>query len=151
MKVNKFNLQWQIVRLQARELKDVELKIVHVIQFLQHNKNVHNYERVMNWCKMTALGYKKSGKDAKFAPMIETLLEYKKYYINNVEDTVEEWELTSTETLVALQKDLKKRTNNFMHGGKMPKDQEEFMAKLAVEIGHRVLTDGRTQELVEAQ
>ena len=48
MKVNKFNIHWQIVRVDAKSIKKVDEKIKFIINFLNSNKNIHNYERVLN-------------------------------------------------------------------------------------------------------
>ena len=58
MRSNKFNIHWQIVRVKARSIKDVDAKVDFVMDFLNSNKNVHNKDRVSNWLKMTSYAYK---------------------------------------------------------------------------------------------
>ena len=41
-RANKFNIHWQIVRTNARDIKDVDAKINHVMNYLNANKNIHN-------------------------------------------------------------------------------------------------------------
>ena len=47
-RVNKFNIAWQIERVKARSIKDVNQKVKHVVSFLNKNKSKENYERVLN-------------------------------------------------------------------------------------------------------
>ena len=57
-RVNKFNIAWQIERVKARSIKDVNQKVKHVVSFLNKNKSKENYERVLNWLKMTKVAYR---------------------------------------------------------------------------------------------
>jgi hypothetical protein len=79
--VNKFNISWQLVRTEARDIKDVSEKISFVLRFLKDHPNKHNYGRVHNWLRMTKLGYKSQPKEAsKFDNALETLDKKKENY-----------------------------------------------------------------------
>lgn len=136
-KVNKFNADWQLVRVQARDIKEPAQKVYLVYSYLRQNPTKENAGRVLNWAQMTKLGYK-SNQDA--LDHLNNLISY----IDKTKFDISEKELTgpkvyNDEDLMKVYKDLKKRKNNFRHGGKMPKDQKAFMELLEAEIEKRGL------------
>ena len=52
MSVNKFSIDWQICRVRARSIKDVDNKIKFVISFLETYRSKENVERVLNWLSL---------------------------------------------------------------------------------------------------
>ena len=133
MKVNKFNIHWQIVRVDAKSIKKVDEKIKFIINFLNSNKNIHNYERVLNWLKMTSLSYENNR--GIFNNCIHNIENnYNEYQscvdnVNNLEDI-------STNDLLKVFKDLSKRKYNFQFKS-VPKDHTNFMDNLNNEIAKR--------------
>lgn len=134
MKVNKFNIHWQIVRADAKSIKKVDEKIKFIINFLNSNKNIHNYERVLNWLKMTSLSYENNNRVI-FNNCIHNIENnYNEYQscvdnVNNLEDI-------STNDLLKVFKDLSKRKYNFQFKS-VPKDHTNFMDNLNNEIAKR--------------
>jgi len=134
MKVNKFNIHWQIVRARAKDIKDVSTKIHYVMVFLKNNANIYNYERVMNWLVMTALAY---GDDKKvlFAAEVKYLKDYKSNYSSDV-DSDNDLSVVSDADLMKVYNDLKKRKYGFQFKT-VPKDHVAFMNDLESEIEKR--------------
>ena len=56
--ITKYNIHWQIVRVQAKKYKDVTTKLDYVLHFYQQHKTLDNYERIMNWLEGLAMGYR---------------------------------------------------------------------------------------------
>ena len=131
-KTNKFNIAWQLTRVNARQIKGVEEKIDYVLNFLEKNRNHQNYERVMNWLKMTKLGYHKSQEaQAHFDIAIMAVNHSRdEGAYNSLWEDLEDFSDYKIEDLIRVQQDISQRKNGFQHKGKAPKDQVEFMARL---------------------
>lgn len=131
-RANKFNIHWQIVRTNARDIKDVDDKISFVLRFLNKNKNIHNYGRVHNWLKMTGVAYKgeKREKFEKAAKQIENSKE--KY--SSEEDMSNDLDSVSRDDLEKVYKDLSKRKYGFQYKS-VPKAHTEFLNKLKDKLG----------------
>jgi hypothetical protein len=124
---NKFNIHWQIVRTNARDIKDVDDKISYVIKFLNKNKNIHNYGRVHNWLKMTGVAYK-GEKREKFVEILSEV-EYNKEEYASKEDMSNDLNSIPKEDLKKVYKDLSKRKYGFQYKS-VPKAHTEFLNKL---------------------
>ena len=134
--VNKFNIPWQLVRTEARDIKDVSKKISSVIQFLKDHPNKHNYGRVHNWLRMTKLGYKSQPSEAKkFDDALEAIENKKENYSSEEDYEIDIKEL-SDDKLQKVYKDLKKRKYGFQIKT-VPKAHTEFLSKLEREIEKR--------------
>jgi hypothetical protein len=125
--VNKFNIHWQIVRTNARDIKDVDDKISYVIEFLNKNKNIHNYGRVHNWLKMTSVAYK-GEKREKFVAILSKVEDNKEDYASK-EDMSNDLNSIPKEDLEKVYKDLSKRKYGFQYKS-VPKAHTEFLNKL---------------------
>jgi hypothetical protein len=136
-RTNKFSFPWQYTRLSAKEFKDVYEKVDYVLDFLNNNSNIHNYNRVMNWLSMTALGYPKGSIERQEFLDTKERLESQKDLYTDLEDSDNDLTKIPTPDLESVWKDLKKRKNNFMHGGVPPKDQIDFMKNLEQELQKR--------------
>jgi hypothetical protein len=128
--VNKFNTDWQVTREEAKKIKDVNAKINHVKKFLNSNPSKANLGRVLNWTRMTKLGYKKSSPE--LAQKFEDYLDYLEANADKYtgEDTDTDLEKLSPEKFVAVYKDLVHRKNDFQHGGKRPESMKSYLAKM---------------------
>lgn len=136
--VNKFNISWQLVRTEARDIKDVSKKISFVLRFLKDHPNKHNYGRVHNWLRMTKLGYKSQPQEvSKFDNALETLDKKKENYSSD-EDYETDIKDLSDDKLQKVYKDLKKRKYGFQIKT-VPKAHTAFLNKLEKEIEKRNL------------
>lgn len=126
-KANKFNIHWQLTRTQVRKIKDVDAKIKYVLNFLNRNKNVHNYGRVHNWLKMTGVAYK-DDKRQKFVDAVSKLEANKSKY-SNTADNENDLSKMSKDDLKLVYKDLSKRKYGFQYKS-VPKAHTDFMDKL---------------------
>jgi len=132
MKTNKFNIHWQITRVNAKSLKDVRQKVDYVMDFLYSNKNIHNYNRVMNWLKMTSIAYT----DKHWFSVAIDKLEEDRAKFSSTEDTSNNLSLVNINEIIKVRNDLSKRKYGFQFKS-VPKDHIEFMEKLEDEISKR--------------
>tara|TARA_R110000824_G_scaffold1445_3_gene7292 strand:- start:3867 stop:4271 length:405 start_codon:yes stop_codon:yes gene_type:complete len=128
-RVNKFNIHWQLVRVNARAVKNVEDKIRFVINFLYENQNIHNYGRVYNWLKMTRLGYKELDRKLFDNALEEIVSARHGYEFASEEDNDNDLSRVSKEDLLKVYKDLSKRKYNFQYKS-VPVEHVKFMDKL---------------------
>ena len=133
---NKFNIHWQLVRTNAREIKDVEEKIDYVLHFLDHHPNKHNFKRVLNWTKMTGVAYPKESEERKAFIRTEHQLRKNIDQYDSEKDDSNDMSQISTDNLRKVLKDLKTRKYNFQFG-KTPVAHTEFVAKLEDELKNR--------------
>ena len=63
--ISKYDIHWQIVRVQAKKYKDISAKINYVLEFYSHHKTLDNHERILNWLEGLAMGYKNPHDKAK--------------------------------------------------------------------------------------
>ena len=125
MRSNKFNIHWQIVRVKARSIKDVDAKVDFVMDFLNSNKNVHNKDRVSNWLKMTSYANKdRSAFD----------VEINGDFI--LEDLDNDLSKVDLDNLKLVFKDLSKRKYGFQYKS-VPLAHTEFMIELKKELDNR--------------
>lgn len=136
-KVNKFNISWQIVRVNARSIKNVDDKVRYVLEFLKENPNKYNYERVHNWLNMTKLGYKSDQHAVEvFDSAIESIEQHKNDRFSSEEDSPNDLEKTSTEDLKKVYKDLKQRKYGFQYKT-VPVAHTNFLRELEKELDKR--------------
>jgi hypothetical protein len=136
--VNKFNIHWQIVRTKARKLKDVDAKIKYVLDFLNDNKNIHNYGRVHNWLKMTGVAYK-GEKREKFNDAAMSIQGDKSKY-SSTNDMDNDLSKISREDLQLVYKDLKSRKYGFQYKT-VPKAHTDFLNKLEDALEEAIAID----------
>jgi hypothetical protein len=125
--VNKFNIKWQIVRTHVRSIKDVDAKIKYVIDYLNQNKNIHNYGRVHNWLKMTGVAYK-DDKREKFMSAVAAVENDKNKY-GATQDVDNDLTKVNRDDLMKVYKDLSKRKYGFQYKT-TPKAHTDFMDKM---------------------
>ena len=133
-RANKFNIHWQIVRTQARDIKDPDAKIKHVMNHLNSNKNIHNFGRVHNWLKMTGVAYK--GDERTKFEQATGALEKRKGEFSSSEDNGNDLSKVSKEDLQKVHKDLSKRKYGFQYKT-VPKAHTDFMDQLRTELDKR--------------
>ena len=133
-KVNKFNIHWQIVRTKARRIKDATQKIEFVMDFLKSHANQYNYERVLNWLKMTSVAYPEGSEQREaFKTAIQNLPS--KESLSGIDDNNDLTKIP-TEDLQLVLNDLKTRKYNFQFN-RIPKDHIEFVNRLEQELQNR--------------
>lgn len=141
-KVNKFSPRWQLVRVQVKKSPKIEDKIKKVLSYLSANKNLHDKQRVLNWLRMTKLGYSKVNPTSRqlFDKAIEKLegiklSEFKK------EDSDSKLSDLTLEELQSIKADLSKRKYNFQYKSNIPDDHTKFMEELQKEIVKMIIND----------
>ena len=144
--IDKYQIDWQIVRARAKKLKDYAEKISLVREFIQNNTTIENIERASNWANMSVLGYKNKNIQAAAA-----FTNFVCYLDENFEDAVNEvfendFTKYKLEDLEILLKDLKSRKFDFQYNG-VPKAQEMFVE----ELENYILDNKPTQQLNPSQ
>ncbi len=132
MKTNKFNIHWQLVRLEAKGIKNPRDKLNHVLKFLDDNPNQHNYNRVINWVLMTSYGYR-------YLPLYENAyrgLLKNKYKYSDPNDMDNDITKVDVSKLKALMNDLFGRKYNFQYD-KTPEDHKDFVNYIMEELERR--------------
>tara|TARA_R110000824_G_scaffold62061_5_gene164569 strand:- start:4833 stop:5240 length:408 start_codon:yes stop_codon:yes gene_type:complete len=127
--VNKFNIRWQLVRVKAKKIKDVENKIEFVLNFLKKNNSKENFGRIINWLKMARLGYKDTNKRQLFIDALDLAEKIK----CDVRDKVNDLSLIISDDLLMVYRDLNKRKYGFQYKS-IPKSHIEFVTKLKAEL-----------------
>lgn len=134
MKVNKYAIDWQVIRVKARSIKNVSEKVRYVMDWFEKNQSWQNYERVLNWLKMTKVSYKdKAIRDA-FDASIDLAIKSKELFTQ--EEKIKKLSEVDTADLILVYKDLQKRKYGFQYK-KVPKSHTEFMHKLEKELEYR--------------
>ena len=138
--VNKFNTEWQVTREEAKKIKDVDKKIAHVKNFLEQNPSKANLGRVLNWTRMTKLGYKNSSPE--LAQKFEEYLEYLDLNVDKFTEEDKDIDLNDLPEakFIAVYKDLAHRKNDFQHGGKRPETMKNYLAQMKEVAKQRNIT-----------
>lgn len=135
-KTNKFNIYWQIVRTNAKNIKNIDDKIEYIKKFLISQPNIYNYDRVYNWVKTTQMAYKDNDIKNKFNEFIKYLENNKDLFFKNMNDTSNDLSDISTSDLIKVYTDLKKRKYNFQFN-KTPVDHISFIGEIEKELDKR--------------
>ena len=132
MTINKFNVAWQLARVQARAIKDVKKKLNFVLLYLAQNNTQQDKGRVLNWLKMTKVAYKDTDTRFLFDEYID-MAEMVKVSDNDNKSKMSDM---SKQELELIYKDLKTRKYGFQFKS-VPKAHTEFMKDLEAEIERR--------------
>lgn len=132
-KANKFNIYWQIVRTKARAIKDVNEKISYVLEFLKDNPNIHNYQRVMNWVKMTGVAYPEGSDKRQAFIDAQVNLEQDKDEYSEIKDNENDLSTVPLDDLKLVYNDLKKRKYGFQYKT-VPQAHINFVKRLEHEL-----------------
>lgn len=135
MTVNKFNIHWQLVRVQAKKMKTPDEKISHVMSYLNKHPTKENHGRVLNWMRMTGLGYKGEVRD-KFNKHADNLSNTKDKYKTAEHEGSGSLENVSTKDIESVHKDLKNRKYGFQIKT-VPKAHTDYVSKLGSELDNR--------------
>tara|TARA_R100000544_G_C2223867_1_gene59292 strand:- start:332 stop:745 length:414 start_codon:yes stop_codon:yes gene_type:complete len=128
--VNKFQIRWQLIRCQARKIKDVDLKIEFVKNFITDYPSIENKARVKNWMVMCALPYR----DIECRLLFNEAKNYLETLTYSMEDEVNDFSLFDDTELEIVYKDLSKRKYNFQFD-KAPSTHVKFMESLKEYLG----------------
>jgi len=150
--ITKYNLAWQMVRVQCRDFKSTGEKINHAEAFLKANANRHNYERVMNWLEGLKRGYINRNEFAveMCQAAIDDLKENAHLY-SAQEDTEVNISNYSLSDVKSLYNDLQKRSLKWLAGGYHHKEQEAFLDMLVDHLTSNGVSIKNHNKLVEAR
>jgi len=132
-RTNKFNIHWQIARVDAKAIKDPKAKLEFVLAFLKTYPSVENFDRVLNWVKMTGVAYKDTTRQL-YEDAARQLEGTRSNY--NEEDKPNDLSKIDLKELKKVQADLKKRKYGFQFKS-VPKAHTDFMNELDAEIQKR--------------
>jgi hypothetical protein len=132
MKINKFNIHWQIERVKVKNIKDVSKKLESIKSFLIANNNIFNMERIRNWANMLMVSNISINDKKLVNVFINVYLPTVNKNSLNV-DNNNNLHNISTNHLKMVYKDLSKRKYNFQFN-KTPKDHIEFINDIEMEL-----------------
>lgn len=132
-KTNKFNIHWQIIRTNAKGIKNPDEKLKYVLNFLEKNRSPENFDRILNWIKMTAVAYKDNIRKTYEDTALRLSHKRGEY---NQPDNDNDLSKVSTSDLLNVYKDLMKRKYGFQFKS-VPKDHIEFIKSLESELANR--------------
>lgn len=133
--VNKFNIRWQITRVEARSLPTVTEKIDHVLGYLKAYPNIHNWHRVMNWTKTSCMSACSLSK-REFESFELWLNRHKALFMDS-EDNSNSLMMIGTEDIKMVLEDLNKRNYGFQFNGRTPQSHTDFVDSLNKELERR--------------
>jgi len=124
--INKFTPAWQITRVKARDIKDPWTKLKFVTDWLDKYPTYNNYQRVLNWVRMTGLPYSDPFKTLYHNKANE--LTKKSWTDNTVDDM--DFKNFDINDLTKVFKDLRARKYGFQF--KTPQSHIKFVTQLKV-------------------
>jgi len=130
MKVNKYNIHWQVVRFRAKDIRNVKQKLEYVMDWLRHNNSVENFERVKKWMQMSPYGFKEHAVKELYK---DALLEIRTWTYNK-KDKPNDYSLYDDFVLKMVYDDVSKRKYNFQYK-QTPKDHDIFVLSLGTYLG----------------
>lgn len=135
MRVNKYHIRWQVARVEAKAMSDVYDKVQHVTRFLMDFPNQYNAERALNWARASKMAY---GPIQRMA--FDNFLDWLKRNSVNwpMEDNDDSLSRIGTGDLGRVLTDLATRKYDFQFGGRVPKDHEQLVARIEMELATRV-------------
>lgn len=133
--VNKFNIRWQIARVEARSMSETSAKIAHVLKYLKAFPNRYNFARVLNWTKTCAMSACELSK-REFAEFESWLARHASEFMDE-EDNSNSLTPIATDELLVVLVDLNKRNYGFQFNGHTPKAHTEFVNRIQEELDRR--------------
>ena len=134
MRVDKYNIEWQVIRVKARQQKGASNKVNLVIGWLLGRGGQKNKERVINWLIMSRMGYKDQVSKAYYTQALEEL-EFTNF--SEIKES-NNFSKNSNEDLLMVHRDLARRKWGFFYD-KAPKSHVRFMNELETELTTRGL------------
>lgn len=129
MKVNKFNANWQLVRVKVKNISNIKEKIDIVKNYLDSNKNIYDKERVLNWTKTIKMSYKDDFKKM----LLDDFINYINTLNYTIEDNKSSLKDLTLDDINLIYNDLRKRKYNFQFK-KIPKAHIDFIIEIEIEI-----------------
>ena len=129
--ITKYNIDWQIIRVQAKQEKNIINKLNLVYNWFLNNQSIDNRERIINQIE----GLSKAYKDFQRLIIIEEIDKYfglnKLPKENNYISSVEEIKKYSDKDLFILYKDLFGRNKKWLKNNYIEEEINEFMENIA--------------------
>lgn len=129
--VSKYNILWQLTRVQNKKEKNLEFKLQNVLAFLYRYPSAENKERILNYLKGLKLGYKTKN------DIIDKCFNE----INNIETSNKDIDIplfsVDSEKLLYLYKDLYQRNEKWLRDNYRNFELNEFLIKLYKELQKR--------------
>ena len=130
--MNKYNLNWQLTRVQNRKLNLTD-KLHKIRIFLSAYPSPENKERVLNYL----LGLEKGYKTIEQRAMVRSTYNFLKDKQCNEADVEINIENVETKDLILLYKDLFKRNEKWLNNNYRHEDQNKFLEFLYKELSKR--------------
>tara|TARA_R110002020_G_scaffold255662_2_gene469412 strand:- start:2335 stop:2739 length:405 start_codon:yes stop_codon:yes gene_type:complete len=130
--INKYQVDWQIIRVKARKEKGAKNKVSIVMDWLSNNTHENNYERVKNWLNMSRMGYRNEESKLYYTKALQGI-EVISYTIGEENNDLSR---ISDNDLLMIYKDLGNRKWGFQYA-KAPISHIDFMDQLEYELVNR--------------
>lgn len=125
--VSKYNLKWQLLRVQNKRTKVLDDKLNNVINFYNENKNYPTWERLYNYLEGLILGYKDLYSKVKIRDCMK-YLELNK--VNDMTDSDISIKEVAIKDLIYLYLDLYKRNEKWLSKNYRNEELNDFLTIL---------------------
>lgn len=125
--ITKYNLNWQILRIKNKRIKDLDSKLNNIINFYNENKNYPTWERLYNYLEGLILGYKDLYSKVKIRDCMK-YLELNK--VNDMTDSDISIKEVAIKDLIYLYLDLYKRNEKWLSKNYRNEELNDFLTIL---------------------
>ena len=132
MRVYKYNLNWQLARINNKKV-DLSTKLYNMRNFLNKYPSIENKERVLNYLKGLELGYKTLEQRA----MVRSTYNLLRDKVCNNKEVDISIENVDNKQLMTLYKDLYNRNEKWLKDNYRNTDLNEFLEYLYLELNKR--------------
>jgi hypothetical protein len=127
MKSEKYILRWQIARIQAKKVKNIDTKIFIIKKYFRTYPSLNDKDRVLNWIDGSIIGYKDITSKRKLG---DFKIQIENTEVLPIDFSDSHFAEYNEKTLIELVKDLYKRNKKWADKGYIHKSQVEFLTKL---------------------
>jgi hypothetical protein len=142
---NKYDIHWQVARINAKNASSLDEKMHSVFGYLDAVKTEDAYDRVLNWLMGIERGYRKhSRENVDRLVQAQEQLKLKKNEYKGTQEVSLDFSSYSNDVLKSLFNDLKTRSIKWLQKGYWHRDQESFLDALIEELGRRKVSINTT-------
>jgi len=129
MRSNKWNISWQVARVRAKKIKDVQERVEFMQEWLNQHNHYENVDRIKNWYRMCIMS---SGGDrrAVYQKAYDQLADYVRTHEFIKEDMRDELDDFEKWQLRDVLNDVDARRYDFQYRGKQPPGHKQFVQRL---------------------
>jgi hypothetical protein len=129
MRSNKWNINWQVARVKAKQIKDIQERVNFIQEWLSQFNHYHNIDRIRNWLRMSIMSANRDSKQI-YQNALDKLFVSESCGQFEYKDMKDEMNEFSSDQLQMVLNDLEKRTYTFQYKGKCPPKHIAFVERL---------------------